>query len=187
MAGTQPVLAARQLSSTAVSMGEQDARGWHDGRMSKPVRPRTLPERRDAAMEHLRSHSSLWLATASDGRGPHLIPASYWWDGSRLTTATFEDSRTLKNVRAQPKVRASIGSTADVLMIDAAAVIVAVADIDTAAAEGYARASRNDPRSLPGFTYIRLTPERMQVWRGAAEFGGRTVMRGGVWLDDPVD
>jgi general stress protein 26 len=155
--------------------------------MNNPVPARSLSERREAAIAHLRSHSNLWLATASDGRGPHLIPASFWWDGAQLTTATLQDSRTLKNVRAQPKVRASVGSTADVLMIDATAVIVAVADIDTAAAEGYARASGNDPRSVPGFAYIRLTPERMQVWRGAGEFMGRTVMRGGVWLNDPVD
>jgi Pyridoxamine 5'-phosphate oxidase len=131
--------------------------------MNNQVQARPLPERREAAMEHLRSQSNFWLATARDGQGPHLIPASYWWDGARLTTATFEDSRTLKNVGAQPRVRASIGSTADVLMIDATAVIVAVADIDTAAAEGYALASRNDPRSVPGFAYIRLTPERIQV------------------------
>ncbi len=146
-----------------------------------------MSERRAAAIEHLRSNSNFWLATASDGRGPHLIPASYWWDGTQLTTATFEDSRTLKNIQTQPKIRASIGSTADVLMIDAIADIVAVTDIDTAAAEGYARASRNDPRSVPGFVYLRLTPQRMQVWRGSSEFAGRTVMRDGVWLDDPVD
>jgi len=78
----------------------------------------------------------LWLATASDGRGPHLILASCWWDGALLTTATFQDRRTLTNVRAQPRVRASVGSTADVLMIDATVAIVALADIDTAAAEG---------------------------------------------------
>jgi general stress protein 26 len=155
--------------------------------MSNQAQARPLPERREAAREHLRSHSNLWLATASDGRGPHLIPASFWWDGSRLTTATFEGSRTLKNVRAQPKVRVSLGSTGDVLMIDATAVIVDLADIDAAAAEGYARASGNDPRTNPDFVYIQLTPERMQVWRGRSEFAGRTVMRGGVWLDDPVD
>jgi general stress protein 26 len=148
---------------------------------------RSLPQRRAAAIEHLRSNANLWLATASDGRGPHLIPASYWWDGARLTTATFKDSRTLTNVQAQPKVRVSLGSTSDVLMIDATATIVPVADIDAAAADGYARASRNDPRSVPGFVYVRLTPQRMQVWRNPAEFTGRTVMRGGVWLDEPVD
>lgn len=151
------------------------------------VRARPLPERREAAMERLRSNTNLWLATASDGRGPHLIPLSYWWDGSRLTTATLEGSRTWKNVRRQPKVRASIGSTGDVLMIDATAMIVSVADLGDGAAEGYAQASGNDPRSVPGFAYLQLVPERMQVWKGAAEFAGRTVMRAGVWLDHPVD
>jgi hypothetical protein len=66
---------------------------------------------------------------------------SYWWDGARLPTATFEGSRTLRNVRAQPMVRAAVGSTGDVLMIDATAAIVAAADVDEAAAEGYAQAS----------------------------------------------
>jgi len=28
---------------------------------------------------------------------------------------------------------------------------------------------------------------RIQVWKGPAEFSGRTVMRAGVWLNDPVD
>jgi general stress protein 26 len=151
------------------------------------VQARPLAERRKAAMERLRSNSNLWLATASDGRGPHLIPVSYWWDGARLTTATFEGSRTLRNVRAQPKVRAAIGSTGDVVLIDATATIVAVADIAAEAAERYAQASGNDPRSVPGFVYIQLVPERIQVWKGAAEFTGRTVMRAGAWLDDPID
>jgi Pyridoxamine 5'-phosphate oxidase len=151
------------------------------------VRPRPLPERRAAAVEHLRSSSNLWFATASDGRGPHLIPVSYWWDGTRLTTATFEHSRTLKNVRSQPKVRVSIGTTGDVLIIDATATIVPVTDIDPNAADAYARVAGNDPRSVPGFTYIQLAPQRMLVWRGPLEFAGRTVMRHGVWLEEPID
>jgi len=151
------------------------------------VRVRNLAERRQSAMERLCSESNLWLATASDGRGPHLIPVSYGWDGTRLTTATFKSSRTLKNIRAEPRVRAAIGSTGDVVMIDATATIVAVADIATEAAERYERASGNDPRSVPGFVYIQLLPARIQAWRGAGEFTGRTVMRAGVWLDDPID
>jgi general stress protein 26 len=154
--------------------------------MNQVQEARTLAERRAAALERLRSDSNLWLATASDGRGPHLIPVSYWWDGARLLTATFEGSRTLRNMRTQPKVRASIGSTGDVLMIDATAAIVAAADVDETAAQGYAQAS-GVPRSAPGFTYVQLVPERMQVWKGHAEFSGRTVMRAGVWLDSPVD
>jgi len=150
------------------------------------VQVRSLAERREAALEHLRSNTNLWLATASDGRGAHLIPVSYWWDGACLTTATSENSRTARNVRAQPKFRAAIGSTGDVLMIDATAAIVPWGDIDETAAEGYARAS-GVPRSMPGFIYVRLIPERMQVWKGSAEFSGRTVMRAGAWLDGPVD
>ena len=150
------------------------------------IQARTLLERREAALERLRSNTNLWLATAGDGQGPHLIPVSYWWDGARLMTATSENSRTVRNVRSQPKVRAAIGSTGDVLMIDATAAIVPWGEINETAAEGYARAS-GVPRSMPGFVYVQLVPHRMQVWKSAAEFSGRTVMRAGVWLDNPVD
>jgi len=71
-------------------------------------------------------------------------------------------------------------------MIDATATIVPWGEIDKTAAEGYAGAS-GVPRSMPGFVYVQLVPRRMQVWKGPAEFSGRTVMRGGTWLDDPVD
>src|SRR5262249_50446309 len=128
------------------------------------VQARPLVERRKAAIERLRSNSTLWLATASDGRGPHLVPLSYLWGGNRLTTATFEGSRTLKNVRAQPKVRAAIGTTGDVLMIDARATTATVANIADIGevAKRYAQVSGNDPQSVPGFVYIQLVPERIQ-------------------------
>ena len=151
-----------------------------------PDQARSVPERCAAARERLGSPGNLWLAT-SDGQGPHLIPVSYWWDGTQLTTATFEDSRTHRNARVQPNVRVSLGTTTDVLMIDATAAVVTVADIDAAAADGYARTSGVDPRSVPGWVYLRLAPQRMQLWSGPAEFSGRTIMRDGAWLDDPID
>ena len=88
-----------------------------------------------------------------------------------------------------PKVRAAIGTAADVLMIDATATIVTVADIADIAevASRYALASGTDPQSTPGFVYIQLVPERIQLWTGAAEFTERTVMRAGVWLEDPIE
>lgn len=137
-------------------------------------------------MDRLRSNGNLWLATASDGRGPHLVPLSFWWDGARLTTATTEDSRTMKNIRAQPKVRAALGATSDVLMIDATATVVPAVDMAEEVMDGYAKVS-GVPRSSPGYGYIQLVPQRIQVWSGPAEFGGRTVMRAGAWLEDPVD
>lgn len=152
----------------------------------KDARTRTLAERREAAVKRLRSNGNLWLATAGEGRGPHLIPVSYWSDGTHLTTATFDNSRTLRNIHVQPKVRASIGDTTDVLMIDARAQIMKPSDIDERAAEGYAQVS-GIPRAAPGFTYVQLVPQRMQVWMGPAEFSGRTVMRAGVWLEEAVD
>lgn len=42
-----------------------------------------------------------------------------------------QEARTLRNVRAQPKVRAAVGSTGDVLMIATAAIVTA-ADVDAA-------------------------------------------------------
>lgn len=151
------------------------------------VQPRSLLERRAAALDKLRSTNNMWLATASDGRGPHLIPLSYSWDGSGLTTATLENSRTVKNVRVQPRVRAAIGGTGDVLMIDATATIAGVTEVDRRAADAYAQASGNDPRTMSSFIYVRLVPQRMQIWNGREEFTGRTVMRQGVWLDHAVD
>lgn len=59
-------------------------------------------------------------------------------------------------------------------------------DIDETAAEEHARAS-GIPRSMPRFVYVQLVPQRIQVWKGPAEFSGRTVMRAGAWLDNPVD
>ena len=146
------------------------------------TRARTLAERRAAALARLGAHGNLWLATASDGHGPHLIPVSFWWDGARLLTATLDHSRTLKNILAQPAVRASIGSTSDVLMLDATAAVTDAANLDDAAMDGYARVS-GVPRFTPGFTYVRLVPTRIQVWKGPVEASGRTVMRAGQWLD----
>lgn len=128
----------------------------------------------------------MWLATASDRRGPHLIPVSFWWDGARLVTATFENSRTLNDIRAQPRVRASIGTTSDVVMIHGMAAVVAVADLDEAAVTGYERAS-GVLRSTPGFVYVSVVPTRIQGVERAGGFSGRTVMRADAWLDDPVD
>ena len=89
-------------------MGDQgltDRRGAEGPESMNHVQTRPLAERRKAATERLRSESNLWLATASDGRGPHLIPLAYWWDGSRLTTATFEGSRTDRSPSAVPTAR----------------------------------------------------------------------------------
>ncbi|MFI6868560.1 pyridoxamine 5'-phosphate oxidase family protein [Nocardia sp. NPDC050406] len=152
----------------------------------QPPTPRTLAQRRADALKRLESNHQMWLATAGDGLGPHLIPVSYTWNTTTLTTATFEHSRTVANLRATQRARVAIGDTADVIMIDATASLIPVDEIDPTAADGYARVS-HDPRTMPGFVYIQLAPQRIQVWNGFHEFPGRTVMADGQWLELPID
>lgn len=147
---------------------------------------RTLDQRRAEAQKRITANHQFWLATGSDGRGSHLIPVAYVWDGATFTTATFQRSRTSANLRREPRARVAIGSTADVVMIDVSAELIAVKDIDPAVAHQYAHVA-GDPRTMPRFVYIRLTPQRMQVWNGVHEFTGRTVMLHGRWLNHPVD
>ncbi|WP_021591631.1 MULTISPECIES: pyridoxamine 5'-phosphate oxidase family protein [Actinomadura] len=154
---------------------------------SIPV-PRSLVGRRAYARDRLESGFQMWLATGSDGHGAHLIPVAYVWDGSALYTATFAKSRTVANINAHPQARVALGTTADVVMIDTGASLMDVPDIEPDIAERYARVS-TDPRTHPEgtFIYLRLQPRRILVWNGFHEFVGRTVMRDGRWLDNPVD
>ncbi|TDD37298.1 hypothetical protein E1287_09080 [Actinomadura sp. KC06] len=154
---------------------------------SIPV-PRRLAERRAYARNRLETGFQMWLATGSDGHGAHLIPVACTWDGSALYTATFAKSRTVANVKGHPQARVALGDTADVVMIDTSASLVNVPDVDADIAERYAKVS-TDPRAYPEgrFVYLRLRPTRILVWNGLHEFVGRTVMRDGRWLDEPVD
>jgi general stress protein 26 len=150
--------------------------------------PRGLAERQSDARKQLESSFQMWLATGSDGRGAHLIPVAYVWDGLDVYTATFARSRTVANIEAHPQARIALGDTADVVMIDAGASLVDVPAIDADIAERYAQVS-HDPRTYPTgtFLYLRLHPRRIQAWNGFHEFPGRTVMQERRWLDDPVD
>ncbi|MFI6908779.1 hypothetical protein ACIBKY_46480 [Nonomuraea sp. NPDC050394] len=152
-----------------------------------PPQARDLPQRRADTLDRLSGGFHMWLATGSDGHGAHLIPVAYVWNGSALTTATFRRSRTVANLRTRPTARLAIGDTADVVLIDACSILLDVPTIDVASAEAYARVS-SDPRKTPDmFLYIRLVPKRVLAWNSLAEFGGRTLMINGSWLDAPVD
>ncbi|TDE08045.1 pyridoxamine 5'-phosphate oxidase family protein [Jiangella asiatica] len=150
--------------------------------------PRGLAERRTYARRRLESGFQMWLATASDGRGAHMIPVAYVWDGSALYTATFTKSRTVANIKSNTQARVAVGDTTDVVMVDTGASLIDVPDISVDIAERYAKVS-TDPRTRPAgmFVFLRLQPSRIQVWNGVHEFVGRTVMRDGRWLDRSID
>lgn len=147
--------------------------------------PRSVVERRRAALDLLARSDQLWLATGGE-RGAHLIPVSYIWNGAYLTMATFLRSRTVSNLRAHPAGRAAVGQPSDLVMVDGAVELVGPASLDTATADAYARISF-DPRVLHGLVFLRLVPAQIQVWNGFHEFHGRTIMADGRWLDTPED
>jgi hypothetical protein len=142
--------------------------------------PRSAIERRSDTRTLLESAHQLWLSTAGPEGGPHLIPVAFVWNGSWITMATFEESRTAANLRADPRARLAVGSTADVVILDGDVTFVAVEDMDTETADRFAAVS-HDPRVMPGLVYLRFTPRRIQAWNGFHEFDGRTLMTDGTW------
>jgi hypothetical protein len=130
-----------------------------------------------------------WVATAApDGTGnplPHLVPLSVVWLGERLVIALELTSRTARGLQASGVVRVGLGTTTDVVLVDAVLErSVPVAEAPTELADGYAAGTDWEPRSSGGsYGYVVLRPERIQAWRDEPEIAGRTVMRWGRWLE----
>jgi hypothetical protein len=136
--------------------------------------PRSTERRRADALEKLNAgRADAWVATASD-QAAHLVPLSFAWK-----------SVTARNLRSGGRARIALGTTRDVVMIDASLDrIVAVAEHSDVIAETYAGQADWDPRHAGSdFVYLLLRPQRVQVWREANEIAGRTVMRYGSWID----
>ncbi len=67
-------------------------------------------------------------------------------------------------------------------MIDGRVELVPIADAPDLA-ETFATNTDFDPRlETPEYVMVRVTPERIQSWRTAAELSGRDVMKNGAWL-----
>ena len=145
--------------------------------------PRPRNQRRVDALEALRQGTDVWVASASERGEVHLIPLSYYWDGDRLTVATPLESVTARNVIRVGRMRASLPSTLDVVILEGPIEVIPV-DADETLADAHARAAGFDPRQEPNqYIYLRLTPAFVQAWRNVAELKGRTIMRDGAWLD----
>jgi Pyridoxamine 5'-phosphate oxidase len=145
---------------------------------------RTVEQRKADTIAALNRQRDLWLATADTSGKPHLIAVSAWWDGNHVIIATAAASRTARNLEANGMSRLALGSTDDVIVIDAAvANSVKVHDADAKLADGFAAAVGWDPRDTNGdWVFFRLTPARIQAYRGHDELEGRNVMQLGRWL-----
>jgi hypothetical protein len=151
--------------------------------VSEPAPPPRPPARRKRdTLARLEREVDLWVASASAGGEPYLVPLSYHWDGSALTVATPGTSRTARDLLRAGRTRVALDGTRDVVVIDGRVEPLA-RGADVRLEDAHARATGFDPRPLePEYVYLRITPQRIQAWREENELEGRELMRRGRWL-----
>ena len=124
----------------------------------------------------------VWVATASATGAPYLVPLSLAWVDERVVIAVETSSRTARNLTGSGEARLAVGSTRDVVMIDAVLEKAVAVAADEALSAAYAAQADWDPRDSPGYVYLVLRPGRVQAWREANEIAGRDLMHDGRWL-----
>ncbi|MGP3632212.1 pyridoxamine 5'-phosphate oxidase family protein [Streptomyces sp. 24-1644] len=148
------------------------------------VPPRGLEERLRDTRARLESDVDLWVATSGTRGGVHLIPLSFLWDGTAFLVSTPRTSVTSRNLLADGRVRLSLGPTRDVVVVDATAEPVDLADLAPRTGEAFASKTGFDPRESDeqDYQFFLIRPRRIQAWREANELRGRHLMRDGRWL-----
>lgn len=144
--------------------------------------PRSRAQRKADTLALLRAEVDCWVASADEMGSAHLVPLSYYWDGSALVLATPRASPTATNLLRARVARIGVGPTRDVVLVDGR-VTEGVGD---ATAGAHSEHTGFDARAEPtDYVYLRVTPTEIRAWREANELAGRLLMRGGRWL--PVD
>ena len=147
--------------------------------------PRSLEQRTTDTRPRLERDEDAWIATAAVDGVPYLIPLSFLWDGTCLFLATPTASPTSRNMQQTGKVRLGLGTTRDVVTIEASVQPLHPDELTPEFGDAFAAKTGFDPRQLSTpYTYFRVTPVRMQAWREANELVGRDVMKAGRWLAD---
>lgn len=141
-------------------------------------------ERAAHARALLQSEEDAWLASASADGMPYLVPLSFYWDGQSMVFATVEKSVTVRNLRRNPRTRAGLPNTRDVVLVEGEVSFIDAA-AEQATIEAFAARLKWDPRQEPQpYVYFRLRPVRVQAWQTAADLATRDAMRDGRWLDE---
>lgn len=150
--------------------------------MTDDVRDRA--QRRADTTARLEADDDIWVATAHDGR-PHLVPLSFAWDGTHIVLATPSASPTARNAAASGAVRLGLGPTRDVTIFDAETTVVPCPSAPEAIAACFWQRVGWDPRDeAVEHSFLVATPTTARAWRTVPEIEGRTIMRGGRWLED---
>ena len=151
----------------------------------EPPQPaaRSRAERTADTLERLRRDVDLWVASASEDGRAYLVPLSYHWDGSTLTIATPSASPTARNLLRAGRVRAALGQTRDVVIVEGTVEALSIG-ANPELEDAHARSAGFDPRKLRDeYVYLRITPQEIQAWRESNELDGRVLMRLGEWLE----
>jgi hypothetical protein len=151
----------------------------------EPPQPaaRSRAERTADTLERLRRDVDLWVASVSEDGRAYLVPLSYHWDGSTLTIATPSASPTARNLIRAGWVRAALGQTRDVVIVEGRVEVIPIG-ADPELGDAHARSAGFDPRTLADeYVYLRIAPQEIQAWRESNELAGRVLMRGGAWLE----
>lgn len=147
------------------------------------AKPRDRASRKADTLTMLATQAiDVWVATASDAAGPHLVPLSLAWVNEQVVIAVEGSSVTARNLTASGEARLAVGPTRDAVMIDARLEKALDVAADEALGAAYAAQADWDPRRSTGYVFLVLRPVRIQAWREANEIPGRTLMRDGRWL-----
>ena len=147
------------------------------------VGPRSRAQRRRDTEHRLTHDVDAWVASASAGGAPYLVPLSFDWDGEALLVATPADSPTGRNLAASRTVRLGLGGTRDVSMIDGEVEVLEIDALPPDCGDRFAARTGFDPRDLATpYRWFRISPRRIQAWREVDELPGRELMRDSRWL-----
>lgn len=150
---------------------------------SEVLPARSRAQRRADTLAKLQRDVDLWVASADEAGAAHLVPLSFYWDGSAMTIATERASRTARNLLRAGWARVALGPTRDVVIVEGPVEPIAIG-ANVQLEDAHAQATGFDPRTLPEeWVYLRITPDSIQAWRESNELAGRRLMRGGKWLD----
>jgi len=156
---------------------------WHHSRVTGSPQARDRATRKANVLAMLATPAvDVWVATASPTGAAHLVPVSLAWIDERVVIAVEGRSVTARNLTASGAARLAVGSTRDVVMIDATLETTVDVGADGPLGAAYVEQADWDPRLSSGYVFLVLRPVRVQAWREANEIPGRTLMRDGTWL-----
>jgi hypothetical protein len=145
--------------------------------------PRSRAQRRHDTEQRLARDDDIWVASASPGGAPYLVPLSFEWNGETVLMTTPRDSPTGRNLAANPTVRLGLGPTRDVAVIEGDVEVFEMGDLPDDRCERFVARTGWDPsgEAVPHRWFL-VSPRRIQAWREVNELSGRELMRDGRWL-----